>query len=175
MVAPDSYNYHLQSSSPAIGAGVAIVYPTGTTSTTPLPSRDIDFDGISRPNPPAIGAYELPSGNPAATTPTFSPSAGTYASPQTVAINNPSSAPVVCYTTNGTTPVTNGTSGCTTGSVYSSPVSVSVTGTIKAVAGGTGYSDSAVANAVYTINIPAPARNLFAGTLQASGAVKIID
>jgi hypothetical protein len=97
---------------------------------------------------------------PTAQTPTFSPAAGTYSSAQTVTITNPSGTPVMCYTTNGNTPATNGATGCTTGTVYSSAITVSTTETVKAVAGGTGWTDSAVGSAAYTItaggNCPSP-------------------
>jgi parallel beta-helix repeat protein len=40
-------NFHLQATSPAKGAGIAIaLVPT-------------DFDGVTRPNPPSIGAYDF--------------------------------------------------------------------------------------------------------------------
>ena len=50
-----STDYHLQSGSPAIGAGIAF---GGLTR---------DFDGMPRPNPPAIGAYEYSQSSSAAT------------------------------------------------------------------------------------------------------------
>jgi len=43
--------YELTGSSPAIGAGIHNSY-------TPT----LDFNGVTRPNPPSIGAYEIPSG-----------------------------------------------------------------------------------------------------------------
>lgn len=104
-----------------------------------------------------------------AATPTFSPIAGTYSGTQSVAISTTSGL-VICYTTNGTTPQTNGTTGCTTGSLYSTPVSVASSETVKAIAGGTGYTDSAVASAAYTIvagaNVPtfSPVGGTYTGT-----------
>jgi RHS repeat-associated protein len=87
----------------------------------------------------------------AAATPTFSPVAGTYSSAQTVTISTTSSGAVICWTTTGT-PATNGVSGCTNGTLYSGPVTVNTNETLYAVAGGTGYSDSSVSPAAYTIN-----------------------
>lgn len=87
----------------------------------------------------------------AAAAPTFSPGAGTYSSSQTVSISTTSTGAVICWNTTGT-PATNGANGCTTGTLYSGPVTVSATETLYAVAGGTGYSDSTISPAAYQIN-----------------------
>lgn len=113
--------------------------------------------------------------NKIAATPTFSPAAGTYNGTQLVTISTTSTGAVICYTTNGTTPATNGTTGCTTGSLYSSPVSVASSLTVKAIAGGTGYTDSAVGSAAYTIQTPVatPTFSPVAGTYTATQNVTI--
>jgi len=49
LVAPTSANFHLQSGSPAIGAGSATLFPNH------------DHDGLIRSQPPSIGAYEFAS------------------------------------------------------------------------------------------------------------------
>jgi hypothetical protein len=87
---------------------------------------------------------------PTASTPTFSPIAGTYSSTQTVTISTTTGS-VICYNTTGS-PATNGTTGCTTGTLYTGTVSVAATETLYAVAGGTGYIDSSVGSASYTIS-----------------------
>ena len=51
------------------------------------------------------------------------------------------------YTTNGTTPSS------TVGTVYSSPVSISATCTLEAIAYETGLTNSAVTSGVYTIRV----------------------
>ena len=83
-------------------------------------------------------------------TPSFSPAAGSYGSTQTVTISTVAGG-VICYNTTGS-PATNGTTGCTTGTLYTGTISVSSTETLYAVAGGTGYYDSAIASAAYTIS-----------------------
>src|SRR6202140_3243314 len=78
-------------------------------------------------------------------TPTFSPVAGSYTSAQTVSISTTSPAPTtIYYTTDGSTPTTNST-------VYSAPFTVSTTETVKAYSTKSGYFDSNVATAAYTI------------------------
>jgi hypothetical protein len=93
-----------------------------------------------------------------AATPTFSPVAGTYSSTQTVTISSTTSLAVLCYTTDGSTPTetANLCSGGTT-ATYSTPISVSTTQTVKAIATLAGYTDSAVGSAAYTISAGTPA------------------
>ncbi len=83
-------------------------------------------------------------------TPTFSPGAGSYGSTQSVTISATGGS-VICYNTTGS-PATNGTTGCTTGTLYTGAVSVSTSETLYAVSGGTGYTDSPVGSATYTIS-----------------------
>ena len=86
---------------------------------------------------------------PPAATPTFSPAGGTYSSAQTVTISDATSGATIYYTTNGTTPTTSSP-------VYSGPITVSSTETIEAIATASGYSQSAVGSAAYTISTTAP-------------------
>jgi len=83
--------------------------------------------------------------SPTAATPTFSPAGGTYAGAQSVVIADATSGATIYYTTNGTTPTT-------TSAVYSGPIAVSATETLEAIAAASGYANSAVATAAYTIN-----------------------
>jgi hypothetical protein len=77
-------------------------------------------------------------------TPTFAPPAGTYSSAQTVAISCATPSSTIYYTTNGTTPTTSSP-------VYTGPISVSGTATVKAIATASGFLQSAVGSATYTI------------------------
>jgi trimeric autotransporter adhesin len=123
----------------------------------------------------AVNGIEIESSGtaPAAATPTFSPGAGTYTSPQTVTISDSTSGATIYYTTNGTTPTTSST-------LYSGPVTVGASETLEAIAVATGYSNSAVATAAYTINIamtPAatPTFSPAAGTYTSAQTVTISD
>ncbi|MEI9978450.1 MAG: chitobiase/beta-hexosaminidase C-terminal domain-containing protein [Edaphobacter sp.] len=86
---------------------------------------------------------------PAAATPTFNPSAGTYSSAQQVILSDTTPSAVIYYTTDGSTP-------SISSSVYSSPINVSASETLKAIATAPGFGTSAVASAAYTINVVVP-------------------
>lgn len=77
--------------------------------------------------------------------PSFSPSAGTYSSPQSVTIACATPGARIRYSTDGDDPTP------ATGTLYSGPVLVAETTTLKAVAYLSGRLDSPVASAVFTI------------------------
>ena len=77
-------------------------------------------------------------------TPTFSPAGGSYSSAPTVTIATGTAGAAIFYTTNGTTPTNNST-------VYGGPITVGVSETVKALATKSGFFDSNVAAASYTI------------------------
>jgi nucleoid-associated protein YgaU len=77
--------------------------------------------------------------------PTFTPAAGVYPSAQSVAMATTTEGAEIRYTTDGTDPTP------TSGMVYSGPVDLAVTTTLKAVAVKKDMSDSAVVGGVYTI------------------------
>jgi ribosomal protein L40E len=81
-------------------------------------------------------------------TPTFNPAGGSYSSAQSVTISCTTPGSSIRYTTDGADPTS------TTGTVYSGAVSVGSSQTLKARAFASGITDSDVASATYTINIP---------------------
>jgi N-acetylneuraminic acid mutarotase len=108
---------------------------------------------------------------PQAATPTFNPPAGTYSAPQNVTITDTTSGASIYYTTDGSAPTTSST-------LYSAPVAVNASETLKAIATATGYTNSNVGTAAYTINIPQAATPTFnppAGTYAAAQQVTISD
>ncbi|MFZ1084338.1 MAG: kelch repeat-containing protein [Terracidiphilus sp.] len=98
--------------------------------------------------------------------PTFSIAAGSYTSPQTVIISDPTPSATIFYTTDGTKPTI-------TSTVYSGPIAVSSTETLKAIATAVGYTTSAVAKAVYSIRVLAPAFSPNGGTFTAPQTVTL--
>ena len=92
-------------------------------------------------------ALKAPPALSPAAAPTFSPAAGTYTAAQTVSLFDTTPGAIIYYTTNGTAPTTLST-------LYASPIAVSATQTVEAIAVASGYSQSPVASAAYTINLP---------------------
>src|SRR5262249_5569677 len=92
----------------------------------------------------AVGTAGYTINLPVAATPTFSPAARTYASPQQVPIGDPTAGAAIYYTTDGSTPTTASTR-------YTAPVSVSASLTIKAIAVASGFTNSAVGSSAYMI------------------------
>jgi uncharacterized repeat protein (TIGR03803 family) len=91
-----------------------------------------------------LGADVVP---PPASPPTFSPPSGNYTSTQSVTISDSTGDSAIYYTTDGSAP--------TTSSIpYIGAITVTASESIKAVAVAPGFSNSAVATAVYTISTP---------------------
>ncbi|HTP59769.1 MAG TPA: chitobiase/beta-hexosaminidase C-terminal domain-containing protein, partial [Spirochaetia bacterium] len=84
---------------------------------------------------------------PAQTTaaPAFTPAEGSYPSAQSVAISTTTEGAEIRYTTDGSIPSS------TNGTLYSGPIQVSATTTVAAVAYKTGWGDSPVTHATFTI------------------------
>jgi len=161
------------------GAGSNNLFTTGSTTATSLNATALPVNGLpiyARLWSYMNGAwvftdytYTASKAIQPTATPTFSILSGTYTSTQAVTISDTTSGIVaIYYTTNGTTPTTSSTR-------YAGAISVSSSATIKSIAIATGYSQSALATAVYTINrpTPAPAFSLVSGTYNSTQKVTI--
>jgi hypothetical protein len=107
---------------------------------------------------------------PPAAAPTFSPNAGIYQTTQNVTISDATPGEKVYYTTNGAKPTIKSIP-------YTGAISVSSTETIKAIAVASGFLESPVASAAYTIE-PLAATPEFsppAGTYRTAQSVTISD
>ena len=138
--------------------GVTIRYTTngdtptryyGTIYTGPFTVNEQDVKAIAY-------SYALNDSSVAETTftwalaaPTFDPPAGVYASPFTVVISTASPGATIHYTTNGSTPTASSPE-------YTTPINIITTTTLKAIAVKTGWANSAVSTAAYTIANPGP-------------------
>lgn len=131
-----------------------LLYGLAVTSGIPNALSSADFDHAAVAAAPAAA-------------PAFSPGAGNYTSAQSVTLSTATSGASIRYTTDGTTPTN------ATGTMYAGPVSVSATTTLKAIAFGTGLSDSTVSSAVYNILAAAPTFSPVGGSYSGAQVVTI--
>jgi hypothetical protein len=140
------------------GTTNAVIYYT-TNGTTPTASSTKYTGAITVSVTTTIEAIAIVPGGPASAVttgtytiapppPVFAPKAAAYATAQSVAITDTTKGAVIYYTTDGvTTPTASST-------LYSGPITVSVTTTIKAIAIAPGLPASNVATGVFTIGPP---------------------
>ena len=144
----------------------ATIYYTTDGSTPTISStqyaRPITVTSTETINAFATAASYTPSSMASATytlqtqaqMPTFSPAPGTYSSSQSVSVSDAAPNATIYYTTDGSTPTTSSTR-------YTGPITVSTTTTLNAIASAPNYTQSAVASATYTIQIPQAATPTF--------------
>src|SRR5262249_16691651 len=113
--------------------------PVALTVTTTL--KAIAFAAGMTDSAVASGTYTVSNG--AVATPSFNPAPGAYTQPVSISTTTPGAT--IRYTTDGSTPTE------TAGTVYSGPISLAATTTIKAIAFESGFVDSAVASGTYTV------------------------
>ena len=143
-----------------VGGNTAIVGFSGSTNS-------------ASSHPLLINSFVYTVLSPASTptsTPTFSPVAGTYTASRSVTISDSTPGATIYYTTDGTNPTTSS-------SVYSGPITVSSTETLRAIAVAPDYTNSSVASAAYTINAPpaTPTFSVAPGTYASAQTVSISD
>jgi hypothetical protein len=159
-----SIRYTLDGSTPSETAGT--LYSSPITVSASVTINAIAYEGGMTDSAVATASYTIPT---AVATPTFSPAAGTYTTTRTVTISTSTSGASIRYTTDGSTPSE------TAGTLYSSAISVSATTTIKAIAYASGYTDSQVASATYTIQpiVATPTFTPVSGTYASSQVMTI--
>jgi 6-phosphogluconolactonase len=166
--APGSYAGPQDIAISTLTAGASIRYttdgsdPTETTGTpytgpvrlaTSATLKAVAYLAGWIPSPVTAGDYTI---STLVAAPVFAPPAGTYDSAQDVAITTSTSGATIRYTIDGTTPTDS------YGTVYSAPVQVADTLTLRAVAYRAGWTTSSVTSALYTIEPPEPVYKQYA-------------
>ena len=117
-------------------------------------------------------------------TPTFSVAAGTYGATQTVTISDTNPAAIIWYTTDGSTPAPGGSTSTevrlakpenVVGPSHNVIVTISKTTTLKAIAVITGWTNSNVELAVYTLKVPTPTFSEPGGVYTSAQSISISD
>ena len=157
--------------------------PSGSPTNLAAPTVAIETSTLSNPSsitlPPfsatALDYTTTGSGigpiSGAAATPVLSLAGGTYATAQSVTIGDATPGATIYYTTNGAPP-------STSSAVYTGPIQVSATETLQAIAAASGFTESSVAVATYTIGgtgLPAPVFAPAPGTYNSAQTVTISD
>ena len=125
---------------------------SGTTHTYQVRSKDnADNEAIS-----AKATFKTADAPVA--TPQISPNGGTFSSPVTMTLTTATSGASIRYTTNGSNPAS-------TSTLYTAPLTLNASATVKAKAFKTGLPDSAIASASFTIT-----QSLVRTALQTSAA-----
>jgi len=139
-VDPSNGDFHLAFGSPAINAGATY---TGI---------DRDLDNVTFANPPAVGCYEY---GERAAEPAFDPAPGsTFYPTASVTLSCATEGASIYYTIDGSVPTDSGT-------LYTAPVVLTATTTIKARAYATGKGPSGIVSATYTFKRPVPKPSAF--------------
>jgi len=142
--APLSYQW--MKSSTAIGGATSASYTTPATSASDSGASFTVMVSNSAGSVSSTAAIlSVTTSAPVAATPTFSVPAGVYGAAQSVTLACSTASSTIYYTTSGTTPTHSS-------SVYSAAISVPATETIEAICVASGYTDSTVAAAAYTIS-----------------------
>ncbi len=132
-----SIRYTTDGSTPTTTTGTLYSAPIAVSATTVL--KAIAYNG-STTSPVSTAKYTI-----WANAPTFSVAAGSYNNGQSVTITSTTGGATIRYTTDNTTPSQ------TNGTVYTGPVSIAATATLRAVAYTSSLSTSNVTSALYTI------------------------
>jgi hypothetical protein len=133
----------------------AIVVGTGTTTI-----KAMAIASGSSQSSVVTATYAV--GQTVTAAPTFSPAAGTYATTQSVTLSDSTAGAVIYYTTNGSAPTTSST-------VYATPISVTGSETIQAIAVAPNAQASAAAGAAYVIQAGGASINFGSGFPSVAG------
>lgn len=155
-----SIRYTTDGSTPSPSHGTLYTAAVSVPATTRILA--IAYESGWSDSPVATARYTLPD-----SIPVFSPGAGSYAGTQSVSIATTMPGASIRYTTDGSDPTES------TGTVYSSAISVASSETLKAIAYGTLWASSGVASAAYKLPVASPSLGPSGGTFSSAQNVSI--
>lgn len=158
LTAGASIRYTADGSDPSETAGTLYTGPVRLASTATL--KAVAYLAGWDTSPVTSGVYTI---STLVAAPVFAPPPGTYDEAQDVAITTATAGASIRYTTDGTAPT------ASLGTVYTGPVAVSETLTLRAVAYRAGWTASAVTSGLYTIEPPGPGYAQYAYVANADG------
>ena len=139
--------YTTDGTSPTATHGSVYTAPITVSTTESITAIAVTGSTYYTPSGSSIASFTI--NLPTAAVPTFSVGTGTYNGPQMVTLSSTTSGAVIYYTSDGSTPTTSSTK-------YTGAITVNSTETINAIATATNYANSAVASAIYTMQLLAP-------------------
>jgi hypothetical protein len=127
-----------------------VVYMVRAVVTQTTPAGVVPVVSYENPSEGVFGATDDPlPPTPTVATPSISPNGGTFATAQTVTLQSATPGAQIRYTLDGSVPTS-------ASSLYSNAFTLNASATVKAKAFRSGYIDSPLAQASFTINIVAP-------------------
>jgi alpha-tubulin suppressor-like RCC1 family protein len=156
--------YTTDGSTPTETVGTPYTAPVHVATNTTL--KAVAYRDGWRTSPVTSGDYAI---GPDVSAPAFSPAPGSYSSAQSVVITTATPGSSIRYTTDGSTPTDS------VGTLYSAPVPVSSSLTLRAVAYRSGWTTSSVISGDYTITgaVAAPEFSVAPGTYSTAKPVAI--
>ena len=156
--------YTTDGSTPTETAGTPYAAPVHIA--TNLTLKAVAYRDGWRTSPVTSGDYAI---GPDVSAPAFSPAPGSYSSAQSVVITTATPGSSIRYTTDGSTPTDS------VGTLYSAPVPVSSSLTLRAVAYRSGWTTSTVTSGDYVITgaVAAPEFSVTPGTYSTAKTVAI--
>ena len=161
---PGATIYYTTNGSTPTSASTLYTGPVAVTSSQKLVAI-AEFAGFGNS---ALSSANYSINLTSAIAPSFSPSAGSYVAGQSVSISSPTTGSAIYYTTNGTTPTTSSI-------LYNGPITLSAGQKLEAIAVASGYNNSPVSTATYTVMVPPPTFAPAGGSYNSAQSVTIAD
>jgi hypothetical protein len=150
----------LANDTPTATFGTAYATPVSILPTTKIVAVAFAPNRLISPTSQDVWILKTP-----CATPTFSPSPGTYALAQTVTISDTTTGATIRYTLDGSTPTE------TNGTMYTTPISITQTTTLQAIAYLSSWTDSIVVIGIYTIEA---LDHSITGLMDATGELHVV-